>query len=570
MKGKRKNLIQFLLLLVLIIVVNFISSNIYHRIDLTADNRYTLKPKTKEILRELDDVVYFKIYLTGDMPIGLKRMQNRIQEMLNEFRVHAGDNIQYQFINPSEGRDSKERERFYKDLRDKGLEPTNVKSRDKEGGYSQKMIFPGAIVNCGEQQTALNLLKNNPRLSSDRNLNHSIQELEYNLLDAVYKLTLDEKQSIAFITGHGELDEYHVGDISKTLSDYYEVDRIQMDGITPEVYDYETLVVAKPQKEFSKEEKYTLDQYLMNGGSIFWFIDRVDISIDSLSMKSSTMANISQLNLEDQLFKYGVRINPDLIQDIQCAIIPVNTSYSGNEPDFSPSPWVYYPLLSSPGNHPINKNLNMVKSRFVSSIDTLPANPGLDKTILLTSSDHSKTIQVPAMVSLGEIEKKISRASFQESHKVTGVLLEGNFHSVFENQIVSDMENKTKRDFREASNEARMIVISDGDLIKNRVTHKGGKTMITPLGYDRYTKQTYGNKDFIVNSIHYMTNKKSLISIRGKEIEMRLLDRARVSEERVKWQVVNILIPVMLIVVFGLTKNIIRRRKHTSFKFKER
>ena len=570
MKGKRKNLFQLLLLLVLIIVINFISSSVYHRIDLTSDNRYTLKPKTKKILRELDDVVYFKVYLSGDMPIGLKRMQSRVREMLSEFRVYAGENIQYQFINPAEGRDSEERQRFYSDLRDKGLRPTNVKSRDKEGGYSQKMIFPGTIVNCGEEQTAVNLLKNNPGLSAERNLNHSIQALEYNLVDAVYKLTIEEKQPIAFITGHGELDEYHVGDISKTLSDYYKVDRIRMEGITPEVFNYKTLVVAKPQKQFSKEEKYTLDQYLMHGGSIFWLIDAVNISADSLSMKSSTMATLSRLNLEDQLFKYGVRINPDLIKDVQCAIIPVNTSYSKDNPDFSPSPWVYYPLLSSPNNHPINKNLNMIKTQFVSSIDTLSNDPGLHKTVLLTSSDRSKTIQAPVMVSLSEVGEKISPRAFNESHKITGVLLEGKFQSVFQNRFVSDMQKKTEISFKEVSDDARMIVLSDGDVIKNRVSHQGGRTMITPLGYDRYTKQTYGNKPFIVNGIHYLADKESLISIRGKEVKMRLLDRTRVSQERVKWQVINLLIPVVLIVIFGLTKNFIRRRKYTSFKYKKK
>ncbi|MFP4622067.1 MAG: gliding motility-associated ABC transporter substrate-binding protein GldG [Bacteroidales bacterium] len=566
MKEKRKNLIQFLFLLLLIVVVNFISSNVYHRIDLTADNRYTLKPKTREILRNLDDVVYFKVYLAGDMPVGLKRMQTRIREMLNEFRVHAGENIQYQFINPSEDRDSKDRQQFFKDLRDKGLNPTNIRSRDKEGGYSQKTIFPGTVVNCGEKQAAVNLLKNNPGLSSEKNLNHSIEELEYKLVDAVYKLTLDEKQPIAFVTGHEELDEYHVGDISKTLSDYYQVDRVQVEGIAPEVFDYKTLIVAKPQQSFSKEAKYTLDQYLMNGGSIFWFIDKVDITIDSLSMKSSTMATISRLNLDDQLFNYGIRINPDLIKDVECAVIPVNTSYSGDNPDFSPSPWVYYPLMSPPDNHPINKNLNMIKTQFVSSIDTVSANPGLKKTILLTSSDNSRTIQVPAMVSLSEVGEKISRHAFNESNKITGVLLEGEIQSVFRNRFISDLEKEAKKDFRKESNGGRMIVISDGDMIKNRVSQRGEKTMITPLGYDRYTKQTYGNKDFIVNSIHYLTDKSGLINIRGKEVKMRMLDRPRASEERVEWQIINLLVPVVLIVAFGLTKNIIRRKKYTSFK----
>jgi ABC-2 type transport system permease protein len=566
MNLNRKNLIQLLLLFVIIVVVNFISSEVYHRIDLTSDNRYTLKTKTRNILKELDDVVYFKIYLSGDMPIGLQRMQTRIREMLNEFRVHAGDNIQYRFINPSEGRDAKERQQFFSDLRKKGLKPTNVKSRDKEGGYTQKTIFPGAIVNHGEKQAAVNLLKNNPGLSAERNLNHSIQALEYNLIDAVYKLTLEDKQSIAFITGHGELDQYHVGDITKTLSDYYQVDRVKVNGITPELNKYRTLVVAKPRNAFSKEDKYTLDQYLMNGGNILWLIDAVNISIDSLSLKSNTMATISQLNLNDQLFKYGVRLNPDLIKDVQCAIIPVNTSYSGDNPKFSPSPWVYYPLLSSPNNHPINKNLNMIKSKFISSIDTLSAYSGLDKTVLLTSSGHSKSVQVPAMVSLSEVEEKISPRRFNESKKITGVLIEGKFQSVFRNRFVDDLVKKSERDFREESKNTRMIVISDGDIIKNRVSHRGGRTMITPLGYDRYTKQNYGNKNFLVNCIHYLADKEDLISIRGKQVKMRLLDRTRVSEERVKWQFINVVIPVVLIMVFGFIKNFLRRRKYRRFK----
>src|SRR6056297_1479734 len=248
MPKKRKNLIEFLLLFVIIIIANIIFSRVYHRFDLTSDNRYTLKPKTKEVLKELDDVVYFKVYLSGDMPAGLKRMQNRIGEMLNEFRIYAGDNIQYRFINPSSGNDGKERQALFNELRKKGLEPTNVKSRDKEGGYTQKVIFPGALVNHGEKQTAVNLLKNNPGLSAEKNLNHSLQALEYKLIDAVYKLTLEDRKSIAFITGQGELDKYQVGDITRALQDYYRVDRINPEQDVSALQDYQTLIVAKPQQ----------------------------------------------------------------------------------------------------------------------------------------------------------------------------------------------------------------------------------------------------------------------------------------------------------------------------------
>ena len=565
MSKKRKNLIEFLLLFVVIIIANIIFSRVYHRFDLTSDNRYTLKPKTKKVLSELDDVVYFKVYLSGEMPGGLKRMQNRIREMLNEFRIYAGDNIQYRFINPSSGDDAQKRQALFKDLRDKGLEATNVKSRDREGGYNQKVIFPGALVNHGERQVAVNLLKNNPGLSAEKNLNHSIQSLEYKLVDAVYKLTLEDRKSIAFVTGQGELDKYQVGDITRALSDYYHVDRIDPERDAGSLMDYQTLIVAKPQKAYSKEAKYALDQYLMRGGSILWLIDRVQVNMDSLRVSSSTMATIGQLNLNDQLFRYGVRINPDLVRDVQCAIIPVNTAYRGDQPQFSPSPWTYFPLLSSPNNHVINKNLNMIRTEFISSIDTLSADGRVRKQVLLASSEHSKTLQAPTVVDLGEVSGKPDPRSFPERNLITGVLLEGAFQSVFVNRFTSGLEEKTGMSLREKSRPARMIVLSDGDMIRNEVRHQPGGTMISPLGYDKYTRQTYGNKPFLLNSIHYLADKEGLIGIRAKEVKMRLLDKNQVAGERVRWQVMNVGLPILLIILFGLMKNYLRKRKYRRY-----
>ena len=565
MSKKRKNLIEFLLLFVIIIIANIIFSRVYHRFDLTSDNRYTLKPKTKEVLKELDDVVYFKVYLSGDMPAGLKRMQNRIGEMLNEFRIYAGDNIQYRFINPSSGDDAKERQALFNELRKKGLEPTNVKSRDKEGGYTQKVIFPGALVNHGEKQTAVNLLKNNPGLSAEKNLNHSIQALEYKLIDAVYKLTLEDRKSIAFITGQGELDRYQVGDITRALQDYYRVDRINPEQDVSALQDYQTLIVAKPREAFSKQAKYALDQYLMRGGSILWLIDRVQVSMDSLRRSSATMATIGQLNLNDQLFKYGVRVNPDLVKDVQCAVIPVNTAYKGDQPQFSPSPWTYFPLLSSPNNHVINKNLNMIRTEFISSIDTLATGKDVRKQVLLTTSGNSQSVQAPTLVDLGEVSGKPDPRAFRERNLITGVLLEGMFQSVFVNRFTSDLEEKTGISLLESSRPARMIVLSDGDMICNDVRHQPKGTMISPLGYDKYTRQTYGNKPFLLNSIHYLANKEGLIGIRAREVKMRLLDKTRVARERVKWQALNVGVPILLIILFGLVKNYLRQRKYRRF-----
>ncbi|MFW5978718.1 MAG: gliding motility-associated ABC transporter substrate-binding protein GldG [Bacteroidia bacterium] len=560
----KKTFLELALLLVVIILVNLLSSQWFHRFDLTSDNRYTLKNTTKEILRDLDDNVYFKVYLDGDIPIGLKRMQRRIEEMLDEFRIYAGDNIQYTFINPSDPDDKDEQQALFKELRDKGLKPVNVQEKDREGGQRQKMIFPGAIVNCGEDQSVINMLKNNPGLSSEVNLNHSIEALEYELIDAVFKLTIEDKRPVAFVEGHGELDKYHVADLTNALSDYYEVDRIKLDGDFDKLKAYDAIIIAKPREEFEKQDKYLVDQYVMHGGKVLWLYEPVRISMDSVSQGQTSMARVDQLNLHDQLFKYGVRINPDLVKDLQSAVIPVNTSYDDDSPDFTPTPWLYFPLLSALNNHPVNKNLNMIKAEFASTIDTLPAYPGLEKTVMLTTSENTQVKEAPLIISLQEIEEKVNPAAYNQGRQILGVLLEGKFQSVFRNRFVSDLEQWTKSKFREVSEETSQIVISDGDLVKNEVKRELSGVSITPLGYDRYTRQTYGNKDFAINCIHYLTDKEGLIDIRGKEVQLRLLDKSKLQNERTRLQIMNVALPAILILVFGILKNLFRRRKYTK------
>lgn len=562
MQENKKSLFQFLVLIILVITVNFISSRVFFRLDLTSDNRYTLKDKTKQILEDLDDVVYFKVYLEGNLPVGLQRMQNRIKETLDEFRVYAGDNIQYRFINPSSEDDPRERQNVYNDLQKRGLKPTNVKRRDKEGGYTQKIIFPGAIVNHGEKQTVVNMLKNNPGLSAEQNLNHSIQALEYELIDAIYKLTLDKMDPIAFLEGHGELDKFQVGDITNALSSYYRVDRVSIEGDPELLMKYNSVIIAKPLRRFSEADKFAIDQYVMHGGNVLWLIDRVDVSMDSLSQGSETFAKLAELNLSDQLFKYGVRINPDLVKDLQCAVIPVNTSYQNDQPKFSPTPWTYFPLLSGNDQHPVSKSLNMVRTEFVSSIDTLPAT-AMDKTVLLSTSPQTRLLDAPTVVSLREVEQRLDPRRFDQGRLVTGILLEGEFQSVFKNRFVDTYLEDADVSYREQSKNNRMIVISDGDIIRNDVRHKPEGTYISQLGYDKYTRQTYGNKNFLINCVHYLADKSGLIEIRGKEVKLRLLDKSRVQKERVKWQIINVLIPVLLIFLFGLIMNILRRRKYT-------
>lgn len=559
-------MLELLLLIAAIILVNITSSHFYHRFDLTSDKRYTLTNKTKDILQDLDDQIYFKIYLDGDMPIGLKRMQRRVRETLDEFRIYANDNIQYTFINPSAADDSDEQQAFFEELRDKGLRPINVKERDREGGRRQKVVFPGALVNYGEEQVAINMLKNNPGVSSEVNLNHSIEALEYELIDAVYKLTIEDKEPIAFLEGHGELDKYQVGDLTDGLSNYYNVDRINLSNDFDLIRDYEAIVIAKPQDQFSKADKYQIDQYIMQGGKVLWLYEPVKISMDSVAQGETSVARVDQLNIHDQIFKYGIRVNPDLVKDLQSAVIPVNTSYDDNSPDFTPTPWLYFPLLTPLNNHAINKNLNMIKSEFASSIDTLPAYPGLKKTVLLATSENTRVKDAPLMISLKEIEEKVNPQSYNQGRQIIGVLMEGKFQSVFKNRYVSDMEKLTKMKFREVSKKTSQIVLSDGDLFRNEVKQELSGVSITPLGYDRYTRQTYGNKNFAINCLHYLTDKEGLIEIRGKEVQLRLLDKSKLRNERTRWQVINIALPVLIILAFGFIKNILRRRKYKHFK----
>jgi len=300
----------------------------------------------------------------------------------------------------------------------------------------------------------------------------------------------------------------------------------------------------------------------MHGGNILWLYEPVQISMDSISRGATTVARVDQVNLHDQLFKYGVRVNPSLVKDLQSAVIPVNTAYSGDKPQFSPTPWLYFPLLSALNNHPINKNLNMIRSQFACTIDTLPAYPGLKKTVLLETTENTQVKQAPLIVSLREVEQRVDPRLFNQGKQIIGVLLEGKFQSVFKNRFVSDMEEKTNMNYKETSKETKQVILSDGDLIKNEVNHRLDGTYISTLGYDKYTQQTYGNKDLAVNAIHYLTSKKGLINIRGKEVKLRLLNRSRVQKERIKWQIINIVLPVLIIILFGISKNILRRRKY--------
>lgn len=558
-----RNFVQLIAVIVVIAIVGYLSSIWFFRIDLTSEKRYTLSYTTLEVLENLPGEVYVQVYLDGEMPIGFKKMRTSVAEMLDEFRVRSKRKLSYEFINPAEETDKGLRDKVFEDLYEKGLQPINVQSNDEEGGKSQKIIFPGAILNYNGLEMPLNLLKSNPNLRASENLNRSIEGLEYELVRAIKTLSTDTIYKVAFIEGHGELFEPEVEDASKELSRYYTIDRGIIGG-KPGVLDaYKAVIIAKPTEKFNEADKLILDQYLMNGGSLLWLLDPVAVDMDSLINSSVTLAFIRQNNLDDQLFKYGVRINPNLLQDIQCARIPINTAIVGNPPQYTPMPWLFFPLLQGQ-NHPISRNLNLIKSEFTSSIDTISGNGKTRSSVLLTTSRYTKTFGVPNLINLNDLGKPPPESDFTLKNIPVAILLEGEFESAFLNRMVSSIVPGIEQDFIRNGKPARMIVVSDGDIIRNEVRIQGDRVVAMELGKDRFTQQTYGNKDFIVNCVNYLVDDPGLMQLRSRELRIRLLDKSKISAGRLSWQLINTLLPILLVVIFGSILGIWKKRKYTK------
>jgi ABC-2 type transport system permease protein len=563
-KAQNRSISELLIGLIALLLLGYISNFVYLRFDLTAEKRYTLDQTTKDVLKNLDDIVHISIYLDGDLPLGFRRMRRELKESLAEFKVYGEKRFQFEFVNPTKSPDKATRDAFMRDLYDKGLEPTNVQERDPRGGTSQRVIFPGAIIRYKGREAVVNLLKNNPSLSGDENINISIQGFEYTIISSILKLKPDNLPKLAFVHGHGQLDELETGDIAQELVEQFEVHRVILGGEVGGLDPYSVVIMAGPTERVAEADKLVLDQYVMGGGKVLWLLDGVNVSIDSLSKGSTTLAFPNDHNLDDILFRYGARVNPVLIQDMQCAVIPVNVALEGQDSRFAPAPWVFYPLLNSPIGHPITRNLNLISSRFASPIDTVGMDPDIDKQILITSSPYSRTLNVPLFINLRQIEQSPLEREFNRSNIPVAVLLEGVFPSAFTNRPLSAFNNGKSFHFRERSIPTRMIVISDADIIRNDISRRADGAYITPLGFDRYTKQTYGNKELLINMINYLHDDVGLMNLRTREFKLRLLDKNKVLQNRGKLQVFNLIFPSAILLIFVLVWLFFRRRRYTK------
>jgi ABC-2 type transport system permease protein len=559
---KLKSWLKLLTVFAGIILVSVISSFLRFRYDLTEDKRFTLSRPTRQVLSHLKNDIYIQVYLEGEIPIPLKRLKRSVGEMLDEFRIASGRKLDYEFINPSGGKDARQREAQYQTLEKKGLNPIRLETGDSEGGSSQKIIFPGMIVNYNGIEVPVNFL-NNSTPSSEQNILRSVEGLEYEMIQTISTLSSDTINKVAFIEGHGEIPEIETADITMNLARFFTIDRGVIGG-KPGILDkYAAVVIAGPEKVFNESDKLVLDQYIMNGGKVMWLIDEVAVNSDSLRF-GTTVGLYRPLNIEDQLFRYGARINPAIVQDIECVPIRLMVMSGSTRQQVVSAPWVYNPLLKPATNHPITRNLNRVEGEFVNYIDTVGLDPAIRKKILLSTSEYSRIVSPPVMISLKEAEMTPVEKDFNKQNLPVAVLLEGVFTSAFKNRMVSNLTDDKNLRIRTESKETRMIVIADGDIIRNEVQRSGLNETPLPLGQDKYTGQIYGNRDFIINCLNWLVDKNGIMELRSRELKLRLLNHKIIKADKFKWQLINIAGPVIIVILGGFLYSYFRRKKYAG------
>ncbi len=551
--------------LVLVALV-FVSDRIsLFKLDLTEEKRFTLSPATRNLLSNLKEPVKVQVFLDGDMPAGFKKLSNASKALLNEFRNLSKSNLTVEFKRPGEGMDEEEGLRFKQYIDSLGLKPTNVKVTAKAGeSAEERLLYAGALVSAGGNDLIVDLLQGQSATGGYEALNNAEALLEYKFASAIHKLTRKEIPVIGYLTGNGQPLTYNVYDlIENTLRPNYGFAFVPIDSFPVLPLEFDALMIVKPTVPFTDRQKIKLDQYVMNGGKLLFFIDNLYAEMDSLMRAQSDFVAFDRgLNLDDLLFRYGVRINMDLVQDLHSDKIPLVVGNFGNEPQMQLVPWPYFPLLNSSSGHPISKNLNDVLSIFPNSIDTIEQE-GVKKTILLNTTPASRSLATPAIVSLNSVKTEDDLKTFNKGEIPVAVLLEGTFTSLYRNRISAalrdSLNNYYNMPFMPSSVFTKMIVVSDADIALNVFSPQEGPL---PMGYNQFTGMQYANKDFILNSIEYLVDPNQVLQARAKDITLRLLDVKKIESERSFWQMINIGLPIVILVMFGGIYNAIRKKKY--------
>lgn len=590
-RNKRaQSLIRLTLVAGIIIFVNILANFFFAKVDLTQEKRYTLTQSTRNLLNQLQEPVYVRVLLEGEFPAGFKQLQRGTQELLSDFRSEttgfAADTsggiqgwlrgvgrfftqdarLEYRFEDPNAGT-TEEINLRRQELAKSGIMPTLFRVKGVEG-TEEKLIYPYAICMYQGREVVVNLLENEPGLPQEEVIEQSLNQLEYKFANAIQKLQLARKPIIAFTTGQGEAEELQTKDLVSSLRAFYDFGRFHLDSNYQIPAQIELLIVLKPTLEFSEQDKFKLDQYVMNGGKILWLIDRLDAELDSMQNREFFVPRDYPTNLEDLLFRYGARVEPNLVLDLQCSQIPQVIGMQGGNPQIELFPWYYHPVVTPVADHPVVRGLEAINLYFPSRVDTIKTKVPIEKTVLLTSSDHSMEQYSPVRLSFEILRYDAEPERFKKQYLPFAVLLEGQFPSLYENRVTDAMKEMMAglgTEFRALSEPTRMMVVSDGDIGINLITNAETRGVL-PLGYNRFEKRQYDNKNFLVNAIEYLLDDSGVIEARGKEIKLRLLDGVKAEQQKSLWQFVNIGLPLLFLLAFGLIYQLLRKRRYEKIK----
>ncbi|WP_375235348.1 gliding motility-associated ABC transporter substrate-binding protein GldG [Winogradskyella sp.] len=538
-----------------VILFNIIGNSVFKRFDLTKDKRYTLSKTTKDIVDSVDTPLIIDVFLEGNLPSDFKLLQTETKQLIEEFQT-INPLVKVNYIDPLA--DETNRENIVRELTKTGLEPY-VNSKKVNGKITQELLFPWGFASYKERTVKIPLFKKSVTEDLQTQIANSIQLLEYNFADAFNQLTKEKSKTIAVLKGNGQLNDINIAGFLQTIKPYYNLAKFTLDSVATnpqstlnKIKSYDLIISAKPTEAFTENEKLVLDQYTMSGGNSLWLSEAIFMDKDSLYNDSGASVSLSkELNLKDFFFQYGARINQNLVKDLYSAPIPLAIG-EGNNTQFQPVQWQYSPLATSNNKHPISNNVDLVKFDFASQIDTLKNN--IRKTILLQSSERTKLEGPLKSISLASVTQKPDEENYNQGKQTLAVLLEGEFKSVYKNRILPfEIES-----FIDNGQQSKMIIISDGDVIKNEVSR--GRPL--QLGFERMSGRTFGNKEFLLNAVNYLLDDTGLINIRTKSIEVAFLDSEKVEEQKTTWQLINIALPLFLLGIFGLIFNYIRKRKY--------
>jgi gliding-associated putative ABC transporter substrate-binding component GldG len=560
MSAKNNNLKNIAVTLLLVVVLNFAGHFAFKRFDLTTDKRYTLSETSLTIVSEVQEQLYIDVFLEGEFPGEFKKLQTETQQLLEEFKAE-NPNIIFQFINPLE--DEEQRDKTMQSFIERGMIPVNVTVNDK-GQQTQEVVFPWAVATCGDRSVKVPLLKNMMGASTAEKVVSSVQHLEYAFANAINTVAKAKQKKVVILNGNGEIEDRYIADFIKSVRDNYYIGPFTLDSVAKSPNEtlkylnkYDLAVIAKPTEAFTDEEKQVLDQFIVNGGKTLWLVDQVNMEMDSLYNETGTnLAFPRDLGLNDMFFKYGVRIRPDLIFDLQNTPIALATGEQGSATQYTQYPWFYSPLIYPTNNNPIVSNLDGIKFDFANPIELLGSD--IKKTVLLQSSKVSRLIGTPAQVSLEVVSLRPEPKEFAgKGNYPVAVLLEGQFHSMYENRVLP-FKDATFKNLGKAN---KMIVISDGDILKNQLDKDG---MPLELGFDKWTNNLYANKEFMMNCVNYLLDDNGLINIRSKEVDLPILDKQKVFNNYTYSQVVTVAVPIVILLLFGVAFTFLRKRKYSK------